>query len=580
MNNRGAAPIRREFWDPCAAVAIVEVWKAEMDCAAILSASKPRNVRCKGQNPVGPAFEVTEDRPLVLDLRDAAGAVVATRSFYQPRGVYAWRVGDEGGDGERADDEGAAGEGVATRSVRITLGGSPGGGRGGEGGGSGGGGASGPLQLALAEVLVYEAGVGGDATDAEDAAALNAGDAEIGAHAKNCGPQTCDRRGGKCRQGRCVCNPDYVGSDCSQLIKYATRYLPADPAHGWFEEYLAKRATQDLKRAQSNCRGVVENQLPGPSGKGAGLGSTMYWRAGAFSDAFSKGKGYMFTGRFNYAENPHCAALGQRGRFECYFEPAHEPACESVFKGLAGKFKGISKRGSGGDCTLGKSQCNGPPGDGRFDIVPKAFAKKGVFYWRAIQMAWLMRLNNATRAEVDLERIKAELGFAHPIVGVHVRHGDGCLHGRRKQHGCKPLSFYMEEVRAMRDMYGVNRVFIATDSTTALADTKQYEPEFEFIHLDMDREKYNTKSKIESQMASGVGFDSHDVMISSLRDTLLLAESDYLVTHQASTMSRIALQLATLRLKHVPPYVSMDGPWCYHWRMCCDVTPTGKQTTC
>ena len=117
----------------------------------------------------------------------------------------------------------------------------------------------------------------------------------------------------------------------------------------------------------------------------------------------------------------------------------------------------------------------------------QAFGKKGLFYWRAMQMAWMMRLNNATRAEVDLERIKTDLGFKHPIIGVHVRHGDGCLHGRRKQHGCKPLSFYMEEVRAMRDMYGVNRVFIATDSTTALADTKKYEPEFEFIHIDMVR---------------------------------------------------------------------------------------------
>ena len=169
-----------------------------------------------------------------------------------------------------------------------------------------------------------------------------------------------------------MCNPDYIGSDCGQLVKYVTRYLPADPAHGWFEEYLAKRAEQDLKRAQGNCRGaVVENQLPGPSGKGAGLGSTMYWRAGAFSDAFVKGKGYMFTGHFNYADNAHCRAIGQNKRFECYFEPTHEPACDSTFKGLASKFKGIAKRGSGGDCTLGKSQCHGPPGDSRFDIVPK-----------------------------------------------------------------------------------------------------------------------------------------------------------------------------------------------------------------
>ena len=71
-------------------VALVEVWKAEKDCAAVLSAIKPRNVRCKGQNPVKSAFEVDGERPLVVELRDAAGAVVASRSFHQPRGVYAW----------------------------------------------------------------------------------------------------------------------------------------------------------------------------------------------------------------------------------------------------------------------------------------------------------------------------------------------------------------------------------------------------------------------------------------------------------------------------------------------------------
>ena len=540
-----------------AQVALVEVWKAEKDCAAVLSADKPRNVRCKQQQPVKPAFRVSGESPLVVELKAGDGSVVGTRAFKEPRGVFAWRVGDGGG-------EAIAG---MIKSVRVSL-------------GNGGGGGE---PLALAEVLVYEAGVGGDASDQEDEKALDEAGREIGEHSKTCGPRTCDKAGGKCRNGRCVCNPDFVGADCSQLVRFATRYLPADPAHGWFEEHVMKRAEAEVRRAQGNCaRGasVVESQLPGPSGKGAGLGSTMYWRSGAFSDAFAKGKGYMFVGRFNYAENKHCESIGQKGRFECYFEPTHEQSCKATFNSLANKFKGIAKRGSGGDCTLGRAQCHGPPADKRFDTVPKTFSRKGLFLWRAVQMAWLMRLNNATRAEVDLERMKSELGFKHPIIGVHIRHGDGCLHGRRKQHGCKPLSHYMDEVRTMRDMYGVNRVFISTDSTTALAETKAYEPEFEFVYLDMSREKYNTKTKIENQMEAGKGFDSHDIMISSLRDMLLLAESDYLVTHQASTMSRIALQLATLRLKHVPPYVSMDGPWCYHWRMCCDVTRTGKQVTC
>ena len=42
---------------------------------------------------------------------------------------------------------------------------------------------------------MYEAGVGGDATEAEDSAAVQSGNDEIGAHSKRCGPQTCDAKG-------------------------------------------------------------------------------------------------------------------------------------------------------------------------------------------------------------------------------------------------------------------------------------------------------------------------------------------------------------------------------------------------
>jgi hypothetical protein len=76
-----------------------------------------------------------------------------------------------------------------------------------------------------------------------------------------------------------------------------------------------------------------------------------------------------------------------------------------------------------------------------------------------------------------------------------------------------------------------------TDSTTILSEIKNFEPEFEFIYLDMDRAKYNTKSKIESQMSSNNGFDSHDVMISSLRDMLLLAAGPPLWPYTRSVFS-------------------------------------------
>jgi len=66
------------------------------------------------------------------------------------------------------------------------------------------------------------------------------------------------------------------------------------------------------------------------------------------------------------------------------------------------------------------------------------------------------------------------------------------------------------------------------------------------------------------------GFDSHAAIVTAFQDIFLLSECDYLVTHQASTMSRVALNLATMRMKAVPPYISLDGPWCPQWRMCCE----------
>ena len=34
-----------------------------------------------------------------------------------------------------------------------------------------------------------------------------------------------------------------------------------------------------------------------------------------------------------------------------------------------------------------------------------------------MQMSWMLRLNNATAAAIDLPKVKAELGFQHPIIG-------------------------------------------------------------------------------------------------------------------------------------------------------------------
>lgn len=69
-------------------------------------------------------------------------------------------------------------------------------------------------------------------------------------------------------------------------------------------------------------------------------------------------------------------------------------------------------------------------------------------------------------------------------------------------------------------------------------------------------------------------------MLDALTDTAFLAEADYLVLSLSSTMSRMALLLSAARQRRLPPFISVDAPFCPHWRMCCDLDETGSSTVC
>ena len=325
------------------------------------------------------------------------------------------------------------------------------------------------------------------------------------------------------------------------------------------------------------CRNrLTQVVLPGPNGKGAGFGSTVIWLAGSFSEAFRDRRTSVFSGSFNYAENNYCYSQGLYGRFDCYFEAIS--SCSRNKRNKIGRTSN-SKRN-----ILPKLYRDGPPKDKRFDIIPKVKGlKNNIFLWRSEQLRWLTRPNKMTRDLLDLERKKELLKFKNGrMIGMHVRQGDGCKHGRRKQHGCKSLLSYIVEARTLRDMYGqhVNNIFLATDSEAIIRETTFFEPEFSFVFMkDMKRSSYDSTTKIESRIQKRA-VDSHEIMLETLTDMYLLSECDYFVTHQASALSRLSLSLASTRLSYLPPYISLDGPWCYHWRMCCDVKPNGEQKTC
>jgi len=360
---------------------------------------------------------------------------------------------------------------------------------------------------------------------------------------------------------------------CSENVLYRRRYLPMETK---IEElYQLQQIRSKIEMVQQNCKKMlIESILPGPMGKGAGFGSTIFWRTGSFSEGFLQGRASAFEGNFNYAENDYCLSKNEYGNFECYFLP--QSSC--YIKNQRKRKKVLSIRRN----LLPRKYRDGPPQDKRFDLMPTKLVQNNIFAWRSEQIRWLLRLNERTELLVNLQDQMRKFGFEKgKMIGLHIRHGDGCSHGRRKQHGCKNLSEFIEEARTMRDMYGqdVRKIYLATDSEDIIDQSVQFEPEFTFLHQNISRRKFKSGNKIEDRF-NKLELQRHEIMIETLKDIFLLSECDYFITQQASALSRIALNLATSRLRRIPPYISLDGPWCYHWRMCCDVQRNGKQTTC
>ena len=72
-----------------------------------------------------------------------------------------------------------------------------------------------------------------------------------------------------------------------------------------------------------------------------------------------------------------------------------------------------------------------------------------------VQIAHLLRPSEQLLAEMDLEGTAKSIGYKHPIVGLHMRGGDGCRYGiRARQFRCRALADYVPQLRAMAMKYG------------------------------------------------------------------------------------------------------------------------------
>ena len=390
---------------------------------------------------------------------------------------------------------------------------------------------------------------------------------------KTCAGGRCLCADAACSRQACKCGPDRMGpdGDCAFNPLRDWRYLPLQthgPHASWDKAKWAElRAELKANQNPKSCKPAYGfSGLIGSGGRGAGLASTLHFLGGQLSEGYNQKRAAVFGGIFNYAGTKHCKAKGMFGDFDCYFKHLAGGGCLGLKQQLRKRYKPPAVR---------KKQPNRCPIDrlcndvSHFRTVPKKYEEQGLFWWRTAMVAYLLAPNREMEEILQLERLKAEIGFAGKVIGVHVRHGDAC-HTTDRKGRCKGLAYYLPEIRVLAERYNTKKVFLATDDQKVVDQARKLSGEFKFIFINFNRGVLNNKNQIEYRKNLWDGSNDHGfgILKSSLMDLLLLAECDYLVLHNLSNMSRLALELAAARLQRVPPFISVDGPWCNHWKMC------------
>lgn len=385
-----------------------------------------------------------------------------------------------------------------------------------------------------------------------------------------------------------ACANDKIGDDCSTDLTIDWAHLPQNflfARKNW-NRTMYKSLEKSIEETQSSkCNTPREARTDsyniGMGGKGAGFASTIHFLSGYLSDAHLENKPWVFGGRLNYAYNRNCANLKRVGDVECYFEPFS--ACGKIKRTTFAKWKPYPAKTN--RCTMPRNRCRDLAPWKRVPTNVKNYYSsqspsststlsytKGLFFFRSAIVARMMRLNQKTVEELNLHAVKESIGFKHPIIGVHVRRGDAC-HTTGRKNRCRSFEeMYLPHIRTLSEKYGVNRVFLATDDDVFLRNVRSSPAanEFEFVNVNMDRSVYAASRLIErrTELYTEKSNVAHEMTLQALTDIFLLAEADAFIGHFLSNLSRLAIELSAVEKGFVPPFVSVDGQWCRHWKFC------------
>jgi hypothetical protein len=371
---------------------------------------------------------------------------------------------------------------------------------------------------------------------------------------------------GSCQDDVCACHGDWIGETCSHSLLQEATYMPETDPAAWEgrckqavawnagSRELVRRLTQLHRsdRCSNQDMMLFESRMHG-------LGAQVHYLTECLTTAWIAGQGALvvppFMGSVDCSsQNGGHSLLNEL--FACHLNPYAQ--CDVASLDTTADV-GQPEQGLG---RFDGGVSGGVSGGGLGDI------DKGAFWWRS-HLAWFL-IQPSASLSASIRLVKASIGWSHAggaggVLGVHVRHGDACMHAQISNFRpeCVPFSAYVERIKEMRRMYGVNKVFLATDDPAVVDEARALEG-FKVMSLDIDRAMLSGDWFLEFRtQGQSSAIKSQDVTGSALLDLMLLSDCDYFIGSFASHLSRLAYELIVARLGFHPPYSSVDYPWCF-----------------
>lgn len=350
---------------------------------------------------------------------------------------------------------------------------------------------------------------------------------------------------GRCDGGSvCECEPDWVGDLCEHNMLFHTHFLPSlasvsasircQRRRSWDANMVALAQVVDRLQHPPDCAESSLRFLTDSKRHPLALGHGLRWEALMLGESVRNASIYLPGDTWALFDYKECRGLG----LWCHFQ--HPSSCRAATVGVE---------------TSSQSQVEVVHVTRRWELA-NGFEEMGLFQWSSTLLGLIARPRGSIQSK--LKRLKSIVGFGHPIIGLHVRYGDGCLPNQMHRPPCEPIESYIKELRRMAELYNVSRVYVASDSSQVMDQLHEMGDvlHMQVLHMPLDRSIFDSQWWIDHRAAYGL-VDRKQVAESAVLDMLMLAECDYFIGTFSSHFSMSALEISSYNKGYIPPYVSL-----------------------